>query len=171
LWNKALYMEVSVLTSPAPLQSLIFLQIVYRMRYPIPIERLEPLTTSSDIETCAGSSRGRFTSKSSSFPTDGIGVSSMSSRISGADIPETSTGHMWRSIAIWTLTLSLICTTTRKSTVNLRALAIRLCSLADIVVLEGFNIAVYEWMETIPSLWPTVKGASGYRLPPAISKP
>jgi len=33
-----------------------------------------------------------------------------------------------------------------------------LCSLTD-AVLEGFNIAVYEWMETIPSLWPTVKGA------------
>ena len=32
--------------------------------------------------------------------------------------------------------------------------------LADTVVLEGFNIAVYEWMETIPSLWSTVKGVS-----------
>ena len=36
----------------------------------------------------------------------------------------------------------------------------RLYFLTDVVVLEGFNIAVYEWMQTIPSLWPTVKGAS-----------
>ena len=30
--------------------------------------------------------------------------------------------------------------------------------LTDVITLEGFNLAVYEWMETIPSLWPTVKG-------------
>lgn len=33
------------------------------------------------------------------------------------------------------------------------------CLPTDTIILEGFNIAVYEWMETIPSLWPTVKGS------------
>jgi len=30
--------------------------------------------------------------------------------------------------------------------------------LTDPTAVEGFNLAVYEWMETIPTLWPTVKG-------------
>ena len=45
-------------------QSLIFLQIVYRTRFQVSIGSPKPLTILSGTETCVGSNRGRFTSKS-----------------------------------------------------------------------------------------------------------
>ena len=50
--------------SRTPPQSLIFLQIVYRMRSPFLSTAPKPLTILSGTETCADSNRGRFTSKS-----------------------------------------------------------------------------------------------------------
>ena len=47
----------------------------------------------------------------------------------------------------------------------------RWCSPADTVVIEGFNLAVYEFMETIPSLWPTVKGYSTPDRSPSLQNP
>jgi len=50
--------------SRTPPQSLIFPQIVYRTRSPIVIGSPKRLTILSGTETCVGSNRGRFTSKS-----------------------------------------------------------------------------------------------------------